>query len=183
MTKLAEYSLVKSPKTPGKFLKCLEFFWHNFSTRNTRRSIKGSTGLYYSLESNSATISTCWIGDDIIRWKAKHVPLMMSSMKNPKSKTKIFSFSCARLYESLEGLNSFSSFLLTSYGRPKFGLKWLMLPFVKLLYFCQKLGFWAIYSAPYMLESQSSALKMWITASFPKKTWAKKIGYWVGAQG
>jgi len=36
--------------------------------------------------------------------------------------------------------------------------------FVKLFDFCQKLGFWAIISAPDMLASQSRALKTRITA-------------------
>ena len=34
-----------------------------------------------------------------------------------------------------------------------------------------------------MLESHSRALKMQIFAKFTKKTWAKRMGQWVEAQG
>jgi len=62
---------------------------------------------------------------------------------------------------ALQGLNSS---LAQSAAWPKFGLKWQIIPFVKLFAFCQRQGFSAISLAPDMLESQSRALKTQILA-------------------
>jgi len=36
MAKMVEYQLGKSPEGPWEFLTYLEYFWHNFWTRNAR---------------------------------------------------------------------------------------------------------------------------------------------------
>ena len=41
------------PWTPLEFLAYLEYFWHNFWTRNAGNSIKGFKNVYFSLESKN----------------------------------------------------------------------------------------------------------------------------------
>jgi len=58
MAKMIEYSLEKFSKCPRTFLKYLEYFWHNFLTRNARNLIKSSKDWYFSLESkNTASLN------------------------------------------------------------------------------------------------------------------------------
>jgi len=48
---MIEYEFGKSHKSPKEFMNYLESVWHIFSTRNARKSTKGSKNSYSNLKS------------------------------------------------------------------------------------------------------------------------------------
>jgi len=83
--------------------------------------------------------------------------------RSPSPKLNFFHFKI-RLHEPLQGLNSSLAQSAAELWLAKFGLKWQIIPFMKLFDFCKKQGFWAIILVPDMIESQARALKTRIWA-------------------
>jgi len=57
------------PEGPWEFLKYLEYFWHNFGTRNAKISIKGSKNAYSGLKSKNSANQNIRVWDRMMTSK------------------------------------------------------------------------------------------------------------------
>jgi len=123
--------------------------------------VKGSKDAYFSLESNNTASQNIGTWDQMMtshNWP-KNIPPSWSHW--PKNPHPIFFFIFILNYTTplvITGFEQLSSSICWWVGWPKFALKQQIVPFLKSFELGQKLGFWPIILATYMLASQSRAL-------------------------
>ena len=141
----------------------LRIFWHNFWTRNARKSIKGSKGSYYSLESK--TTLSHEIGSLVQRWRHTKTAKIPQSWrhrpKTPNPNIKLFFILKYKTSRVLKGFNRSLAQSAADLCLTKICPERANHTFRATFWFMSKTGFSSHYFGSRLLENQWRALQTW----------------------